>query len=386
MATIALPRQPVASLHRNPASVWRHVDLVLIACVAAVSSLGLVMVFSATRGAEEPFDYSFLKKQVMFVVLGLVAMALTALFDYRRIRDHAPFFYGGSLLLLVAVLVVGEKRKGTQGWFQLGPFQLQPSEFAKIGLIIGLAYLAAQFRNEVDGRRFATLIGLCAVPVVLVMLQPDLGTTIVSAAVTIALLVVAGARGRHLALLGLVAVFAVGLVLQSGRLDTYQTDRLATFLEQDDSRLVERTSRTAAYNLNQSKIAIGSGGVWGKGLFEGNLTRLQYVPEQHTDFIFTAVGEELGLLGAGTLLGLFSVIVWRIWRAAKLAGDEFGSLLCIGVLAMFVFQIFQNVGMTMGIMPITGIPLPFVSYGGSSIVTSFMAMGLVLNVHMRRFS
>jgi rod shape determining protein RodA len=386
MATIALPRQPVASLHRNPASVWRHIDFVLIGCVGAVASLGLVMVFSATRGAEEPFDYSFVKKQVMFVVLGLVAMAVTALFDYRRLRDYALFIYGGSLVLLVAVLVLGEKRKGTQGWFQLGPFQLQPSEFAKIGLIIGVAYLAAQFRNEVDGRRFVTLIMLCAVPMVLVMLQPDLGTTIVSAAVTIALLVVAGARGRHLVLLGLVAVFAIGLILQSGRLDTYQTDRLATFLEQDNSQLAERTSRTAAYNLNQSKIAIGSGGVWGKGLFDGNLTRLQYVPEQHTDFIFTAVGEELGLLGAGGLLGVFSVIVWRIWRAAKLAGDEFGSLLCIGVLAMLVFQTFQNVGMTMGIMPITGIPLPFMSYGGSSIVTSFMAMGLVLNVHMRRFS
>jgi len=360
--------------------------MVLIGCVAAASALGLLMIFSATRGAEQPSDYSFLSRQILFIVLGVAAMVVTALFDYRKLRDYAPFLYGGAMVLLLAVLVVGSSRRGTQGWFQMGPFQLQPSELAKLALIVAFAYLAAQFRHDVDLRRFGALLGVCLVPMALVMLQPDLGTALVSAAVTVALLVVAGCRSRHLFALGAGGVLAIALVLQSGVLDQYQKDRLTTFISQDDSVEVAAQAKEAAYNLNQSKIAIGSGGLWGKGLFQGTQTRLGNVPEQHTDFIFTAVGEELGLMGAASLLGVFSLMVWRIWRTAHLASDEFGSLLCAGVLAMFVFQIFENVGMTMGIMPITGIPLPFMSYGGSATVTSFMAVGLVLNVHMRRFS
>jgi rod shape determining protein RodA len=177
--------------------------------------------------------------------------------------------------------------------------------------------------------------------------------------------------------IGIIGVFGV---LNSSYLDKYQKDRLTVFLDQS-SNLREET-----YNLNQSKIAIGAGGTFGEGLFQGTQTRLDIVPEQHTDFIFTAVGEELGFVGGATLLALFSIIAWRIWRTAQLARDHFGSLVCVGVLSMFVFQVFQNVGMTMGIMPITGIPLPFMSYGGSSTLMAFVAMGLVLNVHMRRFS
>ncbi len=383
--TLTAPRRPVTNVRRNPSAAWHHLDVVLIGCVVAVSALGLLMIFSATRGPEQPFDYSFLERQTTFVVLGLGAMAVTALFDYRKVRDYAPFLYGGAMVLLVAVLVVGSRQKGTQGWFQLGKFQLQPSELAKLALIVAFAYLGAQFRNDVDLRRFAALLGLCLVPMALVMFQPDLGTTLVSAAVTVALLVVAGCRSRHLLALGVAGLLGIAVILQSGALDQYQKDRLTTFISQDDSRGTGQVEE-ASYNLNQSKIAIGSGGLWGKGLFQGTQTRLGNVPEQHTDFIFTAVGEELGLLGAASLLALYSVIVWRVWRTAQLARDDFGSLLCAGVLAMFVFQIFENVGMTMGIMPITGIPLPFMSYGGSATITSFMAMGLVLNVHMRRFT
>ncbi len=385
MATLTAPRRPVTNIRRNPGGVWHHVDMVLIACVVAVSALGLLMIFSSTRGPEQPFDYSFLERQIAFVVLGLGAMAASALFDYRKVRDYALFLYGGAMFLLLAVLVVGSRQRGTQGWFQLGPFQLQPSELAKLALIVAFAYLGAQFRHDVDLRRFGALVGLCLVPMALVMFQPDLGTTLVSAAVTVALLVVAGCRSRHLLALGVAGVVAIAVVLQSGALDQYQKDRLTTFVSQD-STVAAGPAEASAYNLNQSKIAIGSGGLFGKGLFQGTQTRLGNVPEQHTDFIFTAVGEELGLLGAAGLLGLYSLIVWRVWRTAKLARDEFGSLLCAGVLAMFVFQIFENVGMTMGIMPITGIPLPFMSYGGSATITSFLAMGLVLNVHMRRFA
>jgi rod shape determining protein RodA len=206
----------------------------------------------------------------------------------------------------------------------------------------------------------------------------------VSVAITFSLLVAAGVRGRYLVLMGLGAVLFATLVLNSGMLEGYQRERLTVFTSQERPRSQEEV-RGAAWTLEQSKIAIGSGGVTGKGLFNGPQTRLGNVPEQHTDFIFTAVGEELGLTGAAALLGLYSVIVWRIWRTAQLARDDAGTMICMGVLALFVFQIFQNVGMTMGIMPITGIPLPFMSYGGSSTIMAFIGMGLVLNVHMRRF-
>ena len=385
MATVPITRRrPLTSMRHDPSAVWHHVDGVMVACLLAVSALGVLMVYSSTRGASAPFDSSFLTKQAFFMALGLVAATVAAVIDYHKILDVAPMVYGGTVLLLVAVILVGSSRSGTQGWFQLGPFQLQPSEFAKIALILGFTYLAVQFHGDIDLRRLAALLAVGGVPIVLVLLQPDLGTALVSVCITFSLLVAAGVRGRYLVLLGVLAVLFATLVLTSGVLDDYQKDRLTVFANQEQSQSQDEY-RGAAWNLEQSKIAIGSGGLTGKGLFNGPQTRSGRVPEQHTDFIFTAVGEELGLVGAAGLLGLYGVIVWRIWRTAQLARDDAGTMICMGVLAMFVFQIFENVGMTMGIMPITGIPLPFLSYGGSSVIMGFIGMGLVLNVHMRRF-
>ena len=214
---------------------------------------------------------------------------------YRQIRDWAPFVYGGSLLLLAAVKVVGREVNGTQGWFQLGPFQLQPSELAKLGLIVGFSWLASQYQRDIDNRRFLSLLAVAAVPMALVMLQPDLGTTLVSGAITITLLVVAGANPRQLAALAGIAVVVVAIVLRSGMLGEYQEDRFSGFLNQPDALSVDLSQATnAEYNLAQSKIAIGAGGLTGEGLFNGTQTRLKNVPFQHTDFIFTAVGEQLG--------------------------------------------------------------------------------------------
>lgn len=390
MAGVTLTqRRPIANLNRNPASHWRHLDLTLLGTITTISGLGLLMVYSATRGVASPHDTSFLKKQLMFVVLGSLVLAATAAIDYRRIRDFAPRLYGVTVLLLVLVKSpLGSSQHGTQGWFQLGPFQLQPSELAKLGLIVGFAWLASQFRGRIDGRRLGALLMVAALPMGLVMLQPDLGTTLVSVAITAALLLVAGTSGRQMAALVAVALVVVVFVFHAGMLGSYQQDRLTSYLNQKEvSQAVDlRTASPPEYNLRQSKIAIGAGGFWGQGLFKGSQTRLRNVPYQHTDFIFTAVGEQLGLVGAGALLGLFCVVVWRVWRTALLARDEFGTMLCVGVLGLLVFQIFENVGMTMGIMPITGIPLPFMSYGGSSTITYFAAIGLVVNVHMRRFS
>jgi rod shape determining protein RodA len=380
---LSLPRTPATSLRRNPAAPWRHVDAVLVGCVSAIAALGALMVYSATRGPGtiEPFDTTFLKRQLAFVAIGFVAMVVTTLLDYRLFREWAIVLYGGVALLLAAVISpLGSETKGTQAWFQVGSFLLQPSEFAKVALIIGLAALVAQFQDEMPISRLAGCLLVAGVPIGLIMLQPDLGTGLVLAAIAAAILLVGGARPRHFAGLVIASVVLAGVVLNSGMIETYQKARLTSFLDQSGEL------QGATYNLNQSKIAIGAGGWWGQGLFEGTQTRLENVPEQHTDFIFTAVGEELGFVGAGTLLALFAIVVWRIWRTAQLARDAFGGLVCVGVLAMFLFQIFQNVGMTMGIMPITGIPLPFMSYGGSSTITAFVAMGLVLNVHMRRFS
>jgi rod shape determining protein RodA len=389
MATTAFPtRRTIApgalgKMSRNPSSAWRHVDLVLVGCVIAVAALGCLMIFSATRGRNPAdFDTGFLTKQLLFMGLGAGAMALTASVDYRRYREVAPVAYGGILLLLLLVVTgLGSERKGAQAWFALGPFQLQPSELAKVVVIVTLAAVIAQWDREIDVGRVIGVLGTVGIPMALILLQPDLGTALVFVAVGLGMLVIGGARGRHLAVLGVLGLAGSFAVLNSGMLEEYQQCRLASFVDENDPDCVG-----TAYNVKQAQVAIGSGSFLGKGPFDGTQTRLDIVPEQHTDFIFTAVGEELGFVGAGTLLALLGVVAWRVWRTAQMARDPLGTLICVGVLSMFVFQVFQNIGMTMGIMPVTGIPLPFMSYGGSSTLTAFIAMGLVLNVHMRRFS
>ena len=380
-------RLPMANFRSNPGSPLRHVDWVLVVAVALVTCFGALMVYSVTRGPVPPYETSFVKRVVMFMIIGALLMAAAAVFDYRRLRDYWPFIYGGSVTLLLLVLIpgVGESRSGTQGWFQLGPFQLQPSELAKLGMIIGFAGLASQFRGDLDTPRVLMLLGLCGLPMGLVMLQPDLGTTLVSVAVSFALLLVAGVRPRVLGVLALGAVVVTTLVLTSGVLKEYQVARLTTYVRQDQEITSERDEETR-YNLDQAKLAIGSGGLTGKGLFQGTQTNNSFVPEQRTDFIFTAVGEQLGFVGCAALLTGLGVIVWRVWRTAQLARDDFGMLLCTGVMVMIVIQSFENIGMTIGIMPITGIPLPFMSYGGSALLTMCISIGLVLSVHMRRFS
>jgi rod shape determining protein RodA len=375
----------LSRLSRNPASPWRHVDVVLLGCVAAVGALGCLMIFSSTRGRNPAdFDTGYVFKQLLFMAIGAGVMVLVALVDYRRYREFALVGFGIVTAMLVLVVTgLGSTRKGTQAWFPLGPFQLQPSELAKIVVIVTLASVLAQFEGELDLARLVGALGVVAVPMGLILLQPDLGTGLVFVAVAMGMLLIGGARLKHIVALTAVGIAGVAFVLNSGMLETYQQCRLTSFIDQDSA---DCAARGAGYNVEQAKTAIGSGSFLGKGLFEGTQTRLDIVPEQHTDFIFTAVGEELGFVGSATLLLLLSLIAWRIWRTAQLSRDPLGTMICVGVLAMFAFQVFENVGMTMGIMPVTGIPLPFMSYGGSSTLTEFIAMGLVLNIHMRRFS
>lgn len=371
-----------ASMRRNPAAAWRHVDLLLLGAVGLIAVLGSVMVFSSTRGpSTAPANTALLERHLVFVAAGATVMVLTMMADYRRFRDWAPIFYGGTtLLLLLVISPLGSEINGQQAWFQFGGVQLQPAEFAKIAVIIALASIGAHFGNDIDVRRLLVLLAVPGIPLALIMLQPDPGTALVFVAITMGVLVVTGVRAKHLAALTLLGLTAVVGMLSSDLLQDYQKDRLSVFLNPSAGLQAE------AYNLNQSKIAIGSGGVVGKGLFNGTQTQLGIVPEQHTDFIFTAVGEELGFIGSATLLVLFAIVVWRVWRIAQLSRDQLGVLLCVGVLSLLVFQLFQNVGMTMGIMPITGIPLPFVSYGGTATIAAFAGLGLVQSVHMRRFT
>jgi rod shape determining protein RodA len=385
VATSVIPKGPgvSGSSWRTPASAWRHVDLGLAMASIGVACFGLLMIYSATRDKlqAQGIDPGFyLKRQAAFVAVGLVAMVIAASIDYRRLRDFAPVFYVGSVLALLAILSpLGKRSKGAQAWFQLGAYQIEPSEFAKIALILALAAICASYRGRLGGKQLVIILGLAAAPFALIYKQPDLGTALVLGVILFAMLLIGGVKSRHLAVLVAIGVMGVVAVLHFGALKQYQRDRLTAFLD-------SRSNVQATYNLSQSKIAIGSGGVSGKGLFKGTQTNLSYVPEQQTDFIFTAVGEQLGLLGSALLLGLFVLIVWRTWRAATTARDQTGTLICVGVLAMLVFQVFENVGMTMGIMPIAGIPLPFMSYGGSAVVAAFAGIGLVLNVQMRRYS
>jgi rod shape determining protein RodA len=310
------------------------------------------------------------------VLIGLLAMFVTALIGHRFAQRMAVALYGGMLVLLMAVLVAGVEVKGARAWFQFAGYQLQPSEFGKPIIIV---VLAAWFGSveTVNTQRLVAGLAMVALPTLIILKQPDLGTVLVYGAITAGMTMVAGVKGRHLFILALLAVTGTVVVLQSDRLASYQVDRLLVFIDGE-------SNSGARYNLEQAQIAIGNGGLTGKGLFQGTQNNSNLVPEQQTDFIFTVIGEETGFVGSVAVLGLMALLLVRIWRIGQIADDRFGLLLSAGVFSMILFQIFQSVGMAIGIMPITGIPLPLVSYGGSSVLSTFLALGLVQSVHMRR--
>lgn len=382
---------PGAHNRRRGPTPWRHLDLLLVVAVLAIAAFGVVMVWTTTRVPLETAGlsgFATAKKQAIFSLIGVGVMFAVAAVDYRRYRDWAPAVYGLCLFLLVAVFAVGHRSHGSQGWFQVGPVQFEPSEFAKFALIVALAAYAASFKGRLRGRALLAVIGMAAIPFVLIYKQPDLGSALVLLAVLAVVVVVAGARARHLAVLGLLAVLVVVAVVQLGVLKGYQQARLTSFLhtpQQVSQQLLQSPAGVNIYNVVESKDAISHGGLLGRGIGHGSATNLSQVPEQQTDFIFSAVGEQVGLAGSAVLLAVFLIVLWRTWQGALLSRDLFGRLLCAGVLGYLLFQTFENIGMTMGIMPVTGIPLPWVSYGGSAVVIEFAAVGLVLNVRMRRF-
>lgn len=288
--------------------------------------------------------------------------------------------YAANLVLLAGIFLFGKSSLGAQRWFAIGPFHLQPSEFAKLAAIVMLAAFFAKYEGKLNGLSTVILaFAYMAPPLLLILIQPDLGTAMVVVMIILGMLLAAGIQFRHFMIIVLIGCCLIAVVFQFHMLKDYQANRLVVFLNPDID------PKGSGYNLRQSMIAIGSGGMFGKGLFSGTQSRLNFIPERHTDFIFAVVGEELGFIGGGLLVFSFFLLLSRALRIGSNSRNTFGLLLTTGIVTMWSFQIMINIGMTIGIMPITGIPLPFISYGGSSMLTNMIAVGLLLSIYSRRF-
>ena len=371
--------RPIASLfteRRKPLP-----DVIMFVLMTALLALGVLMVYSATfvRLEEEINDATLaMRRQLIFAAVALVAFVVTSMIDYREYRNLLPFMYVAVLVGLTVVLFM-PPRSGASRWIPLWNFQLQPSEFAKVGIIVVLAGVLAPAREE--GMRWSRLgsgLGVVALPSILIYRQPDLGTMLLVSFLTIALLFAAGTTFRQLLVLVSGGVGAVLVVWQQGWLKAYQINRVAGFLDQGSDL------QGVNYHLNQSQIAIGSGQLFGRGLFEGTQTRLSFVPAQTTDFIFTTIGEQLGFIGGAIVIAIYALLIWRVLMIANGASDRFGSLIAVGVAAFLSFHIFINIGMTIGIAPVTGLPLPFVSVGGSAMISMAASLGIVNAIWRRR--
>ena len=347
---------------------WRSLDPVLLLVSLTLSAFGILAVFVAGSEAQQAYAMN----QALGFVLGVTGAIPLALIDYRFWQRYLRAIYGLVILMLLSVIFIGTAVGGAQRWVDIGPVQVQPSEFAKLGIVI---VLAGYFAERAIGEHtvFLKALGVLAVPALLVFMQPDLGTALVFGAVFFTMAYIAGAKVVQLA--GLVVAVAITAVLavKLKILEEYQIARLTAFSDGDCSSWI-------SYQVCQSKMAIGSGGMTGKGLDAQTLANLGFLPEENTDFIFSNLAERVGFVGSIVLILLFFLLVWRILHVATISRDRFGVLIAVGVATIFLFHVFVNVGMTMGIMPVTGIPLPFISYGRSNLVVSVLSLGLLQSI------
>ena len=376
---------------RGRSGLLRELDLITIGTIAGLVIIGLLAIFTATVDPEQGTSLGFqassalFNRQLVFLVLGAVTMIAAVSVDYRYFKVYAIVMYIINVFLLFVVMTpIGSSAKGSQRWLSLGVFKLQPAELAKPVLVAMLAAYISERRGYLGFKeifRCALITGPLAFAV---FIQPDFGTMLVLMFILLAMLIIGGADWRHLAVLTLTAVIGVIALFNLGIMHDYQQKRLQTFFDPRSDPYGE------GYNYRLTRTAVGNGGMFGKGIFSKrdpvNLTNLDFVREQPTDFVFTAVAEEMGFVGGLTLLALFGVLFIRGLRAGSMARDSFGTLLATGLVSYLAFQVFVNIGMTVGLVPITGIPLPFVSYGGSSLVVSMLSVGLLLSVRMRRFA
>ncbi|HSK47771.1 MAG TPA: rod shape-determining protein RodA [Coriobacteriia bacterium] len=374
-------------------AILRVMNPALVAAVMLLAVFGSVMVSSAVSGMDA--GSGMFKRHLFGLLIGLIPLVAAWVFDYRRLQGWV-----GPLLLLDALLILspripglGAAAKGATSWLQIGGIRLfQPSEPAKLVTILVMAAIIARYNGRIEKPRdVAKILGVLAIPLGLILLQPDLGTGLVFVAITAGMLLIGGLQARWFAILGLAGIVLVsGLFWLNATLDrttgedklikNYQLDRLMVFVDPSAD------PKGAGYNLEQSKIAIGSGEVTGKGIGSGTQGNLNFLPERHTDFIFSVLGEELGFLGAAILLGLYLILLVTALEISASSRDLFGALIVAGIISMWTFQILENVGMTIGLMPITGIPLPFMSFGSSFMVTNMMATGMLLSVWARRYA
>lgn len=377
-------------LNRNPYRRARRksfisgFDPVLTGAVGALLVMGTLLVYAATRewySANGLDPQYYLKRHVINIVIGLALAWGTTIIDYRLLRAYTPYIWGLGVFGLLFVLIpgVGSEVNGAKAWIRLpAGFQIQPAEIAKISIIIGIAMLLSERTHNSDeptNQDVLKALGIAAIPVLLILAQPDMGTVFIISASVVTMLAVSGASSRWVIGLLLLALIGGFVATKTGVISDYQVKRLQSFVDPNAD------SQGAGYQLRQARITVGSGGLIGTGLFNGPQTNGRFVPEQQTDFIFTVAGEELGFLGSGLIIFLLFIILMRAFAIARRSTDPYGMLVCTGVIAWFAFQIFENIGMTLGLMPMTGVPLPFLSYGGSSMFANMIGFGLLQNVH-----
>ena len=365
----------------------RNIDWILIFVVAAQSIIGLFTVFSTThlRLLDQEFDpYFYTQRQAGYIIAAAAAAAIVMALGHEWFRTQVGVLYGGSMLLLVLVLVYGAVRGGARLSFSVPivSFSLQPAEFVKpIILILIASYFSEASDNKIDWHHFVMSLYIVGAPVALILIQPDLGSATVIVAGVVGILLVAGARRRYLLMITGLSIATMGTVMVNGFIGTYQLRRLVSWLNQDSR---DKALESVVLQVRFAKRAVSTGGFFGKGYLDGPLTNGKYIPVQFTDFPFSAIAEQFGMLGGGVVIALFAVMLWRVWRIAQMARDRFSFYLTCGVFTLMTFTIFQNIGMTLGLTPVSGLPLPFVSYGGSHTVAMGIMVGLVQSVHMRR--
>jgi rod shape determining protein RodA len=371
---------------RNRQSLVQGFDPVLTAVVGLLLVVGTLLVWAATRDwyTRNGLDGQYyLKRHIINILIGLVLAYGVTVIDYRLLRAYTPFLWGAGVLGLVIVLIpgLGAEINGAKAWIALpGGFQIQPAELAKIAIIIGMSMILSERSHDSDGptsRDVLQALAIAAIPVALIIMQPDMGTVLIISAAVVTIVAVSGVPARWVTGLLLLAVLGGFVAVKAGVVSEYQVNRLQTFVDPNAD------TQGAGYQLRQARITVGSGGLVGTGLFNGPQTNGRFVPEQQTDFIFTVAGEELGFIGSGAILILYLILLMRGFSIARRTNDPFGRLVCTGVIAWFAFQIFENIGMTLGLMPMTGVPLPFISYGGSSMFATLIGIGLLQNVHAR---
>lgn len=362
-------------------------DPILTIAVAGLLIIGTLLVYSATRSWYDRMGLDpqyYLKRHIINILIGGFLAVSATLVDYRLLRAYTPLLYGASVLGLIAVLIpgIGSTVNGARAWISLpGGFQIQPAELAKISIIVGISMVLSERIHDRESPTHEDVVRallIAALPILLILIQPDMGTVIIISASVVTIVAVSGAPSRWVAGLLIVALMGGFTAVKIGVLSEYQVKRLQSFVNPSAD------PEASGYQLRQSRITVGSGGLLGKGLFNGPQTNGRFVPEQQTDFIFTVAGEELGFVGSSFILLLFLVILLRAFRIARRSQDLFGRLVCTGVIAWFAFQAFENIGMTMGLMPMTGVPLPFISYGGSSMFANLIGIGLLQNVYARQ--